>query len=136
MVHLAILASGELERYRASDSSEEMICHCFTHNIGGLEVARNQSKVIEFTILLRLARALYRAISAILCFAMESCILPLTGRGFRMFEDEVIESFTLPDFSQYRIYRIWGMVFTGLLPVTAENRGRLPKGRAVYSGIR
>ena len=83
MVHLAILASGELERYLASDSSEEMICHCFTHNIGGLEVARNQSKVIEFTILLRLARALYRAISAILCFAMESCILPLTGRGFR-----------------------------------------------------
>ena len=51
MVHLAILASGELERYRASDSSEEMICHCFTYNMGGLEVARNQSKVIEFTIL-------------------------------------------------------------------------------------
>lgn len=83
MVHLAILALGELERYRASDSSEEMICHCFTHNIGGLEVARNQSKVIEFTILLRLARALYWAISAILCFAMERCIIPLTGRGFR-----------------------------------------------------
>ena len=83
MGHLAILASGELERYRASDSSEEKIRHCFTHNIGGLEVARNQSKVIEFTILLRLARALYWAISAILCFAMESCILPLTGRGFR-----------------------------------------------------
>lgn len=83
MVHLAILASGELERYRASDSSEEMICHCFTHNIGGLEVARNQSKVIEFTILLRLARALYRAISATLYSAMERCIIPLTGRGFR-----------------------------------------------------
>jgi len=88
MGHLAILASGELERYRASDSSEEMICHCFTHNMGGLEVAR------------RLARALYRAISAILCFAMESCILPLTGRGFWVFEDEVIESFTLPEFPQ------------------------------------
>lgn len=135
MGHLAILSSGELERYRASDSSEEMICHCF-HNIGGLEVARNQSKAIEFTILLRLARALYRAISAILCFAMESCILPLTGRGFRVFEDEVIESFTLPDYPQYRIYRIGGMVFTGLLPMTEENRGRLPKGCAVYSGIR
>jgi hypothetical protein len=78
----------------------EMICHCFTHNMGGLEVARNQSKVIEFTILLRLARALYRAISATLCFAMERCILPLTGRGFRVFEDEVMESFTLPEYPQ------------------------------------
>ena len=89
--------------------------------------------MIEFTILLRLARALYRAISAILCFAMESCILPLTGRGFRVFEDEVIGSFILPEFLQYRI---WGLVFTGLLPLTAENLGRLPKGCAVYSGIR
>ena len=53
-----------------------------------------------------------------------------------MFEDEVIESFTLPEYPQFKIYRIGGMVFTGLLPVTAENRGRLPKGRAVYSGIR
>ena len=136
MGHLAILSSGELERYRASDSSGKMICHCFTHNIGGLEVARNQSKVIEFTILLRLARALYRAISAILCFAMESCILPLTGRGFRVFEDEVIELFALPEFPQFKIYRIGGMVFTGLLPLTAENLRRLPGGCAVCSGVR
>ena len=76
-------------------------------------MARNQSKVIEFTILLRLARALYRAISAILCFAMESCILPLTGRGFRVFEDEVIESFTLPEFPQFKIYRIGGWCLLG-----------------------
>ena len=61
----------------------------------------------------------------------------IDGERVSVFEDEVIESFTLPDYQQYRIYRIGGMVFTGLLPLTAENRGgRLPKGCAVYSGIR
>lgn len=79
----------------------------------------------------RLARVPYRAISATLCSAMGSCILPLTGRGFRVSEDEVIESFTLPEFPQFKIYRIWGMVFTGLLPLTAENLGRLPGGRFI-----
>lgn len=51
-----------------------------------------------------------------------------------MFEDEVIESFTLPDYPQYRIYRIGGMVFTGLLPMTGENLGRLPGGRGLFGG--
>ena len=35
------------------------------------------------SLLLRLARALHRAISATLCSAMGSCSLLLTGRGFR-----------------------------------------------------
>lgn len=60
----------------------------------------------------------------------------IDGERVSVFEDEVIESFTLPEFLQYRIYRIWGLVFTGLLPLTAENLGRLPKGCAVFSGIR
>lgn len=60
----------------------------------------------------------------------------IDGERVSVFEDEVIESFTLPDYPQYRIYRIGGMVFTGLLPMTTENRGRLPKGCVVYSGIR
>ena len=60
----------------------------------------------------------------------------IDGERVSVFEDEVIESFTLPDYQQYRIYRIGGMVFTGLLPMTGENLGRLPKGCAVYSGIR
>lgn len=53
-----------------------------------------------------------------------------------MFEDEVIESFTLTEFPQFKIYRIGGMVFTGLLPLTAENLGLLPGGCAVYSGMK
>lgn len=60
----------------------------------------------------------------------------IDGERVSVFEDEVIESFTLPEFPQFKIYRIGGMVFTGLLPLTAENLGRLPKGCAVYSGIR
>ena len=59
----------------------------------------------------------------------------IDGDRISVFEDEVIESFTLPDYPQFKIYRIGGMVFTGLLPLTAESLGRLPKGCTVYSGI-
>ena len=60
----------------------------------------------------------------------------IDGDKVSVFEDEVIECFTLPDYPQYRIYRIRGMVFTGLLPMTAENLGLLPGGCLVYSGVR
>jgi len=60
----------------------------------------------------------------------------IDGERVSVFEDEVIESFTLPEFPQFKIYRSGGMVFTGLLPLTAENLGRLPGGCAVYSGVR
>ena len=59
----------------------------------------------------------------------------IDGERVSVFEDEVIESFTLPEFPQFKIYRIGGMVFTGLLPLTVENLGRQPKGCAVYSAI-
>ena len=60
----------------------------------------------------------------------------IDGERVSVFEDEVIESFTLPEFPQFKIYRIGGMVFTGLLPLNDENRGQLPVGCAVYSGVK
>ena len=59
----------------------------------------------------------------------------IDGERVSVFEDEVIESFTLPDYPQYRIYRIGGMVFTGLLPLTEEDLDILPKRCVVYSGM-
>ena len=56
----------------------------------------------------------------------------IDGERVSVFEDEVIESFTLPDYPQYRIYRIGDMLFTGFLPVTADNMGQLPAGCKVY----
>lgn len=60
----------------------------------------------------------------------------IDGERVSVFEDEVIESFTLPDYPQYRIYRIGGMVFTGLLPMTSENRALLPAGCKLFSGLK
>lgn len=57
------------------------------------------------------------------------------GEKISVFEDEVIESFTLPDYPQYRIYRIEEMLFTGLLPLTQENLSALPAGCSIYSGV-
>lgn len=37
----------------------------------------------------------------------------IDGERVSVFEDEVIESFTLPDYPQYRIYRIGGMCLLG-----------------------
>lgn len=58
------------------------------------------------------------------------------GERVSVFEDEVVESFTMPDFPQFRIYRIEDMLFTGLLPLTAENRAALPAGCKVFSGLK
>ena len=58
------------------------------------------------------------------------------GDRVSVFEDEVVESFTLPDYPQFRIYRIEDMLFTGLLPLTAENRAALPAGCKVFSGLK
>lgn len=60
----------------------------------------------------------------------------IDGERVSVFEDEMIESFTLPDYPQYKLYGIDNMVFTGLLPLNDDNRGRLPMGCAVYSGVK
>ena len=57
----------------------------------------------------------------------------IDGDRVSVFEDEVIESFTLPDFPQFRIYRIEDMLFTGLLPLTEENLAGLPGGCRIFS---
>ena len=56
----------------------------------------------------------------------------IDGDRVSVFEEEVVESFTLPDFPQYRVYRIGDMLFTGFLPLTEENMGRLPGGCEIY----
>lgn len=60
----------------------------------------------------------------------------IDGDRVSVFEDDVIDSFTLPDYPQYRIYRIADMLFTGMLPLTSENRAQLPTGCKIFSSLK
>lgn len=60
----------------------------------------------------------------------------IDGDRVSVFEDEVIDNFTLPDYPQHRIFRIADMLFTGLLPLTSENQALLPAGCKQFSSLK
>ena len=95
---------------------------------------RNHSKDIKFT--LKVSTSPVSGYKCYSVFRNGELYFTIDGDRVSVFEDEVIESFTLPDYPQYRIYRIGGMVFTGLLPLNEENREQIPKGCLVYSGVK
>ena len=95
---------------------------------------RSRKKDDEFTV--KVSKSPIQGYKCYSVFRDGELFFTIDGDRVSVFEDEVIDNFTLPDYPQQRIFRIADMLFTGLLPLTAENCAQLPTGCKLFSGLK
>lgn len=95
---------------------------------------RSRKKDDEFTV--KVSKSPIQGYKCYSVFRDGELFFTIDGDRVSVFKDEVIDIFTLPDYPQHRIFRIADMLFTGLLPLTSENRALLPAGCKLFSGLK